>query len=53
MKAKDPDLNQPVCHMLDLKVETVIEQAKAVFEQSRPLFGSVRRGRPAKVKSSG
>lgn len=45
IKAKDPDLNQPVCHMLDLKVDQVLEEARALFEDSRPLFGPVRRGR--------
>ena len=53
IKAKDPDLNQPVCHMFDLRVETVLEQAKAVFEQSQPLFGPVRRGRPPKASAEG
>jgi ADP-heptose:LPS heptosyltransferase len=46
IKAKDPDLNQPVCHMLDLKVEQVLQEAEALFEDSRPMFGPVRRGRP-------
>ena len=27
IRAKDPELNQPVCHMLDLPVETVLEAA--------------------------
>lgn len=45
IKAKDPDLSQPVCHMLDLKVEQVLEAARALVEQSQPLFGPVRRGR--------
>ena len=53
IKAKDAELNQPVCHMFDLRVETVLEQAKAVFEQSQPLFGPVRRGRPPKAKAEG
>ena len=41
-KAIDPALDQPVCHMLDLKVEQVIEEARALFEDSRPLFGAAR-----------
>ena len=46
IKAKDPELNQPVCHMLDLKVEQVLTEAEALFEASQPMFGPVRRGRP-------
>ncbi len=46
IKAKDPDLSQPVCHMLDLRVEQVLEEARALYEDTRPLFGQVRRGRP-------
>ena len=46
VKAKDPDLNQPVCHMLDLKVEQVLDEAKALFEDSRSLFGPVRGRKP-------
>ncbi len=46
VKAKDPDLNQPVCHMLDLKVEQVLGEAKALFEDSRSLFGPVRGRKP-------
>jgi ADP-heptose:LPS heptosyltransferase len=49
IKAKDPDLSQPVCHMLDLKLETVLAAAKALFEASQPLFGPVRKGRPKKT----
>ena len=45
IKAKDPELNQPVCHMLDLQVEQVLKEAEALFEASRPMFGPVRRGR--------
>jgi ADP-heptose:LPS heptosyltransferase len=41
-KAMDPELNQPICHMLDLKVEQVVEEARALFEDSRPLFGPAR-----------
>jgi len=43
IKAKDPDLSQPICHMLDLKVEPVLEAATALYEESRPLFAPVRR----------
>ena len=43
IKAKDPDLSQPICHMLDLKVELVLEAATALYEESRPLFAPVRR----------
>jgi ADP-heptose:LPS heptosyltransferase len=46
IRAKDPGLDQPVCHMLDLKVEQVIAEAKALFEDSRPLFGPGRGRRP-------
>ncbi|MGZ3273041.1 MAG: glycosyltransferase family 9 protein [Caulobacteraceae bacterium] len=46
IKTKDPDLNQPVCHMLDLKVEQVIAEAKALFEDSRPLFAAKRSRKP-------
>jgi len=41
-KAIDPDLNQPLCHMMDLKVEQVTEEARALFEDSRSLFGPAR-----------
>lgn len=53
IRAKDPELNQPVCHMLDLRVEPVVKSALALFEQSRPMFGPARRGRPPKSKASG
>jgi ADP-heptose:LPS heptosyltransferase len=46
IKAVDPDLSQPVCHMLDLKVEQVAEEARALFEDSRPLFGPAQGRRP-------
>jgi len=32
--------------MLDLKTDYVIEQAKALFEDSQPQFGPAKRGRP-------
>jgi len=38
LKALDPALDQPVCHMLDLPVELVVWEARALFEDSRPLF---------------
>ena len=46
LKADDPRLDQPACHMLDLKVGQVVEQARALFEDSRPLFGPARGRRP-------
>jgi ADP-heptose:LPS heptosyltransferase len=46
IRARDPGLDQPVCHMLDLKVEQVVEEAKALFEDSRPLFGRARGRKP-------
>jgi hypothetical protein len=36
IKANDPQLNQPVCHMLDLKVETVVAAARALFAMTTP-----------------
>jgi ADP-heptose:LPS heptosyltransferase len=42
LKAIDPRLDQPVCHMMDLKVGQVVAEAKALFEDSRPLFASVQ-----------
>jgi hypothetical protein len=32
--------------MLDLKVEQVVEQARALFEDSRPQFGPARAREP-------
>jgi ADP-heptose:LPS heptosyltransferase len=52
IKAKDPDLSQPVCHMLDLRLEQVLDAARALFVASQPLFGAVRKGRPKKVKAA-
>ena len=49
IRAKDPDLNQPVCHMLDLRVEQVVAEAKALFEDSRPLFVPKRTRKPKAV----
>jgi ADP-heptose:LPS heptosyltransferase len=51
IKAKDPDLSQPVCHMLDLRLDTVMDAAKALFEASQPLFGVARKGRPRKARA--
>lgn len=48
IKAKDADLSQPVCHMLDLRVETVLADAKALYEASQPLFGPVKKPRARK-----
>ena len=36
IKAIDPELNQPVCHMQDLPVDQVLTAAKGLFEQTRP-----------------
>lgn len=49
IRAKDPELNQPVCHMLDLNVEQVVDEAKALFEDSRPLFAVQRGPKPKAV----
>jgi hypothetical protein len=38
--------------MFDLRVEQVLEEAKALYEDSRPLFGPVRRGRPKAAAKS-
>jgi ADP-heptose:LPS heptosyltransferase len=46
VKAVDPDLNRPVCHMMDLKVEQVVDEARALFEDSRSRFGPARGRRP-------
>jgi len=35
IKALDPGLNQPVCHMLDLPEEAVVEAAKALYDKSQ------------------
>jgi len=32
----DPTLSQPVCHMLDLPVRSVVEAAKALFAETEP-----------------
>lgn len=36
VKQADPRLNQPVCHMLDLPVETVLEAAHELLDQTAP-----------------
>ena len=36
IKSIDPKLNQPVCHMLDLTVETVVKAAKRLYDRTRP-----------------
>ena len=51
LRAIDPGLSQPVCHMLDLKVEQVIDEAKALFEDSRPLFVAARGRKPRAAAS--
>jgi ADP-heptose:LPS heptosyltransferase len=35
IKTLDPSLNQPVCHMLDLSAEAVVEAAKALYERTQ------------------
>lgn len=36
IQAGDPGLNQPVCHMYDLRAEAVVEAARQLFEETRP-----------------
>ena len=36
IRAIDPQLDQPICHMLDLKVETVLEAAGQLLADTRP-----------------
>jgi hypothetical protein len=36
IKAVDPQLNQPVCHMRDLRVDAVVEAARVLFDLTRP-----------------
>lgn len=36
IKVKDPELSQPVCHMLDLPVAQVLDAAKALLEATQP-----------------
>ena len=38
IRAIDPDLNQAVCHMLDLPEEAVVEAAKALYDQCQSTF---------------
>jgi ADP-heptose:LPS heptosyltransferase len=39
IKAVDPDLNQRVCHMMDLSVDRVYEAARALLAETRPRAG--------------
>jgi ADP-heptose:LPS heptosyltransferase len=34
--ARDPDLNQAICHMMDLRAETVIGAARALIAETEP-----------------
>ena len=36
IRAVDPGLSQALCHMMDLSVETVIQAAEELFDQTRP-----------------
>jgi ADP-heptose:LPS heptosyltransferase len=36
IKASDPNLDQPVCHMLDLPVEQAVEAAQQLLEETAP-----------------
>ncbi len=36
LKVVDPGLNQPVCHMLDLPVEAVVDAALKLIQQTEP-----------------
>ena len=39
IKALDPDLNQRVCHMMDLSVDRVYEAARALLAETEPKGG--------------
>lgn len=39
-QAIDPDLNQTIGHMMDLPVDTVVEAAKGLLEQTKPASAS-------------
>ena len=51
IKVKDPELSQPVCHMLDLPVPQVLADAKALFEATQPP-ASARRGKGKAKKAA-
>lgn len=36
IRAVDPGLNQPVCHMLDLSVDAVVQAARNLFAETEP-----------------
>jgi ADP-heptose:LPS heptosyltransferase len=46
IRAKDPDLNQPVCHMLDLSADAALAAVRELFDTTAPLYAPARRGRP-------
>jgi ADP-heptose:LPS heptosyltransferase len=45
IRVKDPDLSQPVCHMMDLPVAQVLAVARELFDATEPLYAVPRRGR--------
>lgn len=44
IRASDPNLDQPVCHMLDLTVEQVAEAATELLRETAPRTGKRRHG---------
>jgi ADP-heptose:LPS heptosyltransferase len=47
IRAIDPDLNQPVCHMLDLAVGDVLGAARALYVQTAALYPDPPTSEPA------
>jgi ADP-heptose:LPS heptosyltransferase len=45
IRVKDPDLNQPVCHMMDLPAPQVLAMARELFDATEPLYAVPRRGK--------
>jgi ADP-heptose:LPS heptosyltransferase len=45
IQAKDPDLNQPVCHMMDLPVPQVLAAARDLFHATEAPRAAPRRGK--------
>lgn len=45
IQASDPNLSQPVCHMLDLPVVKVLAAARELFDATQSLYGAPRRGK--------
>jgi ADP-heptose:LPS heptosyltransferase len=45
IRVKDPDLSQPVCHMMDLPVTQVLAMAHELFEATEALHAVPRRGK--------